>query len=82
MEIQVLDSRNQKLGVEHPDTIWAMANLAATYWNLAKFAEAEKLEIQVLEVRDRILGDEHPDTIWAMANLAETYEKLGWRCKF
>jgi hypothetical protein len=31
LEIQVLDARNRILGVEHPDTINAMANLAITY---------------------------------------------------
>jgi hypothetical protein len=71
--MQVLDARNRILGVEHPDTIRAMANLAATYQNLGKYTEAEKLEMQVLDARNRILGVEHPDTINAMANLASTY---------
>ena len=31
LEIEVLDGRNRILGVEHPDTIRAMANLASTY---------------------------------------------------
>jgi hypothetical protein len=31
LEIQVLDARNRILGVEHPDTISAMGNLACTY---------------------------------------------------
>jgi hypothetical protein len=58
------------LGVEHPDTITAMANLAATYQNLGKYTEAEKLKIHVLDTRNRILGVEHPDTITAMADQA------------
>jgi hypothetical protein len=40
-----------------------MANLAATYRNLGKYTEAEKLEMQVLDARNRILGVEHPHTI-------------------
>ncbi|KIJ93512.1 hypothetical protein K443DRAFT_12821, partial [Laccaria amethystina LaAM-08-1] len=77
LEIKVLDERNKILGVEHPDTMFAMANLATTYQNLGKYTEAEKLGIQVLDARKRILGVEHPDTIFAMANLATTYQYLG-----
>jgi tetratricopeptide (TPR) repeat protein len=76
-EIKVLDERKKILGVEHPDTISAMGNLAQTYHHLGKYIEAEKLEIQVLDARNRILGVEHPDTILAMGNLASTYRKLG-----
>jgi len=36
LEIKVLDTRNRILGVEHPDTINAMAHLAATYQYLGK----------------------------------------------
>ena len=59
LQIQVLDRRNGILGVEHPDTINAMENLATTYGSLGKYREAEKLEIQVLDARNRILGEEH-----------------------
>jgi len=77
LENKVLATRKSILGVEHPETIRAMANLAGTYGNLGKYTEAEKLEIQVLDARNRILGVQHPDTIHAMANLAVTYGKLG-----
>ncbi|KIK03908.1 hypothetical protein K443DRAFT_94159 [Laccaria amethystina LaAM-08-1] len=72
-----LDRKKKILGVEHPDTLNAMGNLAATYYKLGKYIEGEKLEIQVLVARNRILEVEHPDTIRAMANLAGTYRKLG-----
>ena len=75
--MQVWDARNRIVGIEYPDTIWAMENLAETYHNVGRYTEAEKLVIQVLEVRNRILGDEHPHTIWAMANLAATYQNIG-----
>jgi tetratricopeptide (TPR) repeat protein len=77
LQIKVLDTRKRILGVEHPDTIKAMASLASTNRKLGKYTEAEKLEIEVLEARNRILGVEHTDTIHAMGNLAETYQKLG-----
>jgi tetratricopeptide (TPR) repeat protein len=74
---KVLDTRNRILGVEHPGTIRAMGNLAATDRSLGKYTEAERLEIQVLDAWNRILGMEHPDTIYAMSNLAVTYQYLG-----
>jgi tetratricopeptide (TPR) repeat protein len=74
---EVLDTRKKILGVEHPDTITAMANLAAAYRDLGKYTEAENLDIQVLDERTRILGVEHPDIINAMLNLAATYHELG-----
>jgi len=77
LENEVLDTRNRILGVEHPETIRAMANLGATYHSLGKYTKSEKLGIQVLDARNRILGVEHPDTIFAMANLAMTYRSLG-----
>jgi tetratricopeptide (TPR) repeat protein len=77
LEIEVLNKRNKILGVEHPDTITAMGNLASTYVNLGKYTEAEKLQMQVLGASNRILGVEHPHTINAMANLASTYQNLG-----
>ncbi|KIK05390.1 hypothetical protein K443DRAFT_91450, partial [Laccaria amethystina LaAM-08-1] len=76
LQIKVLDTRSRKLGVEHPDTIYAMRSLAKTFGSLGKYEEAERLEIQVLEGMNRILGVEHPDTIKAMANLGATYYSL------
>ena len=73
---KVVDERNRTLGVEHPDTIRASANLAKSYQDLRKYSEAEKMEIQVLDARNHFLGAEHPDTINAMADLAETYRAL------
>jgi hypothetical protein len=63
LENKILDMRNRILGVEHPDTIRATANLAVTYGSLGKYTESEKLEVQVLDARTRILGVEHPGTI-------------------
>ena len=77
LENKVLETRRKILGVEHPETIRAMANLAATYHYLGKYTDAEKLQIQVLDARNRILGVEHPDTIDAMTGLASIYRYLG-----
>ena len=77
LQIKVLDTRNELLGVEHPETTKAMESLAPIYRNLGKYTEAEKLNIHVLDARNKIIGLEHPDTINAMENLATTYHYLG-----
>ena len=44
--IQVLDARKRILGLEHPNTIIAMANLSVTYSSIGKYTEAETLDIK------------------------------------
>ena len=65
-----------------------MFNLASTYRNQGRWAEAEKLDVQVMETRKTVLGPEHPDTLTSMANLASTYRirddgrrRKSWKCK-
>ena len=73
LQMKVLDERNKNLGVEHPNTLDALGNLAGTYQSLGRYTESEKLGIQVLDSRKGIFGGEHPDIVSAMANLAVTY---------
>ena len=40
---QFMAATNRILGIEHPNTIVAMGNLATIYESLAKYIEAEKL---------------------------------------
>ncbi|KAJ7878244.1 acyl transferase/acyl hydrolase/lysophospholipase [Mycena leptocephala] len=77
LESIVLEKRKQVLGADHPDTLSAMANLAATYRELGRYQEAESLEGIVLEKRKQVLGADHPNTLLAMENLAATYHELG-----
>ncbi|KAJ7872411.1 hypothetical protein B0H13DRAFT_2553388 [Mycena leptocephala] len=79
LEHLVLEEQKQLLGADHPDTLLAMGDLAATYRELGRYQEAERLESIVLEKRKQLLGADHPHTLSAMANLAATYRKLG-RC--
>lgn len=58
------------LGLEHPDTILVMSNLAATLRAQGKLDEATDMMRKVLEKRIQILGAEHLNTISAMSNLA------------
>ncbi|KAH6714712.1 P-loop containing nucleoside triphosphate hydrolase protein [Leptodontidium sp. MPI-SDFR-AT-0119] len=77
LDTDVLELRKDVLGAKHPDTIRAMASLAATWWQQGRSNEAEQLEIEVLELRKEVLGAKHPDTIKAMANLAATWRQQG-----
>jgi hypothetical protein len=62
LEEEVLEKRREILGVEHPDTLTLMGNLASTYWAQGKMAEAAALEEEVLEKHKQIPGAGHPDT--------------------
>ena len=71
-----MEARKRVLGLEHPDTLTSMANLASAFWYQGRWKKAEELEVQVMETRKRILGLEHPDTLSSMANLAFTLWSL------
>ncbi|MFF5768909.1 tetratricopeptide repeat protein [Streptomyces californicus] len=65
------------LGSEHPDTVSARVNLAASYWQSGRTQEAIGIEERVVADRERLLGSEHPDTVSARMNLAVSYEEVG-----
>ena len=44
-----METRKIVLGPEHPDTLTSMNNLALTYGDQGRWAEAEKLQVQVME---------------------------------
>ncbi|KAG8711946.1 hypothetical protein FRC09_020334 [Ceratobasidium sp. 395] len=75
--LQVVECRRELLGEAHDRTLYAMIELAQTYWYQGLYTQAEALQVQVLERRKRALGDEHLDTLDAMGRLANTYSKQG-----
>jgi tetratricopeptide (TPR) repeat protein len=80
LQIQAVEGRKMVLGLEHPDTLNSINNLASTYWNQGRWKEAEELEVQVTETRKRVLGLEHPNTLTSINNLALTYQNQGrWK---
>ena len=58
----VLAARRQVLGVEHPKTLLAAGNLALTYREQGKYAEAVELQEEVLGALKRVMGAEHTNT--------------------
>ena len=74
---QVLTARERLLGVEHPSTLEAAGNLAATIMTQGDLERARQLQTHVLTETRRVLGDEAPATLTAMHNLAWTITKQG-----
>jgi hypothetical protein len=68
-----MEKRRELLGEDHPDTLRAMGNLAATYGILGRFLQAEELGAEALEKYRKLLGEDHGVTIRMMCNLALTY---------
>ncbi len=72
-----LDLATIHLGPEHPDTLTARANLAASFQSARRTSEAIAMKEEVLADRENLLGPEHPDTLTARANLAVSYWSAG-----
>lgn len=74
MEIRQ-DSSNL-LGPEHPQTLFAMSNLACAYRAEGLLSEAEDVDVTVLDIKKRTLDNQdgaHFSTVTSAANLASTY---------
>ena len=77
LQVQVMETRQRVLGVEHLYTLTSMNNLATTYLDQGRLEEAESLEVELLETRRRVLGAEHLHTLSSINNLATTYGNQG-----
>ena len=58
-----LAAAQRVLGADHPDTLAAMNNLAATLSDQGELDRAQELQEQVLAARRRLLGPDHPTTL-------------------
>ncbi len=76
LERYLSDSR-RVLGPDHPDTLVATSNLAATLQALGDLKGARDLGERLLGAARRVLGPDHPDTLVATSNLATTLQALG-----
>jgi tetratricopeptide (TPR) repeat protein len=74
--LQVQQDATHLLGLEHPQALFAMTNLASAYRQQRMLSEAEDLDLVVLDIKKRTLDDEnrsHYSTVTSAANLAFTY---------
>ncbi|EHK19758.1 uncharacterized protein TRIVIDRAFT_46904 [Trichoderma virens Gv29-8] len=74
---RVMENLKIKLGIDHPETLRSISNLASTYRTQGQWEEAEKLDVQAVEGLKMKIGVDHPDTLISMGNLALTYVKQG-----
>jgi tetratricopeptide (TPR) repeat protein len=70
---EALQHREQKLGIDHPDTLASKNNLALLYQDQRKFDRAESLLLECLHQREKKLGADHRDTLASKNNLAGLY---------
>ncbi len=74
---QALEKQKRILGLDHPDTLKTMNNLAATYQAAGKYELAlPLLEETLLKLKAR-LGPDHYYTLSSMHNLAFAYQASG-----
>lgn len=62
---------------DHPDALIVRANLAHTYTETGRAAEALPIQEEVLAARERVLGPDHRDTLWSRMQLAASYAAVG-----
>lgn len=72
----VLACREQRLGLEHSDTLTTMNNLAVDFKNQHEYDEAEKLHRETLEVLLRVHGEKDLLTLGSMQNLSHSLIRL------
>ncbi|RYP80699.1 hypothetical protein DL770_006113 [Monosporascus sp. CRB-9-2] len=72
-----IELREKVLGIEHPDTLGSMNNLALALDSQGRYDEAEQMHRQILKLREKVLGRKHPDTLTSMNNLALVLHRQG-----
>ncbi len=65
------------LGIDHPDTLNTVNNLAALLGQQGNYAQAEPLYRRSLGGRERVLGKDHPKTLNSVNNLATMLSDKG-----
>ncbi len=71
LEVQVMETRKAKLGVDHPDTVTSMANLAFTWKSQGRHENALALMQDCVEAQRQVLELEHPDTLSSLGTMSE-----------
>jgi eukaryotic-like serine/threonine-protein kinase len=70
---QAVTTRRRILGLDHPDTLSAVNDLANLYWFQDRYSDAEPLFLDLVQRRTRVLGEEDPATLKATFDLASLY---------
>jgi tetratricopeptide (TPR) repeat protein len=67
--LRVITGQTETLGLDHPDTLLSMNNLANLLSDIGKLSEAEEMYTQSLAGQRRTIGDDHEETIGEMISL-------------
>lgn len=74
---RALEGNKRKRGLDHPDTLCTMDNLAIVCYRHGEFQKAESLLKQALAGKEERLGKRHPETLGTVKNLGNVHYKLG-----
>jgi tetratricopeptide (TPR) repeat protein len=74
---EVLKKKEKTLGLDHPDTLGSVNNLANALTAQGRHSEAEELHRRALKGREARLGLDHPDTLNSVNNLADALYEQG-----
>ena len=57
-----METSKRVLGLEHPDTLTSMNNLALNYWKQNQRNRAIQLMTEVVQLRREVIGSDHHST--------------------
>ncbi len=77
LELKIVEARKRILGLEYPDTLTSMTDLAVTWREQGRVKEALEYKLQVVEARRKVFGPDHRDILLSMNNLAHSYMASG-----
>ncbi|KAH8882111.1 hypothetical protein GQ53DRAFT_753939 [Thozetella sp. PMI_491] len=76
LDVQVMETSQNKLGADHPDTLTSMNNLAYTWKSQGRDSDALAMMKGCVQAQQRILGQKHPNTLSSLETL-ETWTRSG-----
>jgi tetratricopeptide (TPR) repeat protein len=77
VERSAVTTREEVLGLEHPDTLTSVSHLGSVLSRQGKYDEAEAMHQRALEESEKVLGREHPDTLTSVINLGSVLWRRG-----
>jgi hypothetical protein len=77
LEREVLAKRQNILGLEHPDSILPLHDLATTLGETGRTVEALPLSLQATRLAENVIGLHHPNTAIHLRGLKIRYESVG-----
>jgi eukaryotic-like serine/threonine-protein kinase len=71
------ETKKEKNGEDHPDSIGAMVTLSSMYINNRNYGKAESILKTLLPLSIKVMGEEHPTTFAVKMNLSTVYRMTG-----